>query len=191
MVLLLVLGLVAAACNDDGGGDGASAAGSSSSTSSTASTGSTSTTETTVDASAPSSSVPCPANTDPQNSGARQPRAELTAVRAAHQPNFDRVVFEFDGTAPGFRVAYGKRPVTEDASGKEVTVQGKYVLEVRMENASGYHLSGDDSHSTYNGPKRIRPSDTLVVEELVWLLWWWKGTMPGSLVIGSARLMAA
>lgn len=112
--------------------------------------------------------MPCPANTDPQNAGGREPRAELTAVRAAHQPNFDRVVFEFDGTAPGFRVAYGKRPVTEDASGREVAVRGKYVLEVRMENASGYHLAGDDSHSTYTGPKRIRPSDTLVIEEIVW-----------------------
>lgn len=157
LVACAVVVLLVGACNSDA----PTATTTTTSTSTSTSTSSTTTTST----SAPADE--CPANTDPQSDGARQPRAELTALRAAHQPGFDRVVFEFDGTSPGFRVSYVKRPVTEDASGEEVTVRGRYVLEVRMENASGYHLAGDDSHETYTGPGRIRPGDTRVVEEIV------------------------
>src|SRR5688572_10897110 len=41
----------------------------------------------------------------------------LTAVRAASQSGFDRVVFEFEGALPGYSVSYVNKPVTSDGSG--------------------------------------------------------------------------
>lgn len=90
----------------------------------------------------------------------------LTAVRAARHPDFDRVVFEFEGALPGYAVRYVNRPITEDGSGNPVEVKGDAVLEVRMEPASGADLSGAELRQTYKGPNRIAPS-TDVVTELV------------------------
>jgi hypothetical protein len=92
--------------------------------------------------------------------------AYLKAVRAAHQPGADRVVFEFEGDVPGYAVRYVERPITEDGSGNTVEVEGDSVLEVRMEQASGADLSGEDLRQTYTGPTRIDPG-TPVVTELV------------------------
>ena len=90
----------------------------------------------------------------------------LTAVRAAEQDGFDRVVFEFEGAVPGYSVRYVNRPITEDGSGETVEVKGDSVLQVRMEPASGADLSGSELRITYKGPNRITPS-TKVVTELV------------------------
>jgi hypothetical protein len=88
----------------------------------------------------------------------------LTAVRAAHQPGFDRVVFEFEGALPGYTVEYVAKPVTEDGSGEAVEVKGDSVLQVRMTPASGADLSGADLRITYKGPNRITPSTEAVTE---------------------------
>ncbi|HEX2063226.1 MAG TPA: hypothetical protein VHE80_02260 [Acidimicrobiales bacterium] len=93
--------------------------------------------------------------------------AFLTAVRAARQDGFDRVVFEFDGGPPGSNVGYVERPITEDGSGEPVTVRGAAVLEVRMEPGASARLSGEDVVLTYTGPKRLRPPGTATVVELV------------------------
>lgn len=90
----------------------------------------------------------------------------LTAVRAAKQDGFDRVVFEFEGAVPGYSVRYIDRPITEDASGETVEVKGDSVLQVRMEPASGADLSGEELRITYKGANRLTPS-TAVVTELV------------------------
>src|SRR5438309_5578293 len=50
--------------------------------------------------------------------------ALLTAVRVARQEGFDRVVFEFENALPGYRVQYTKKPLHEDASGRELAVEG-------------------------------------------------------------------
>ncbi len=93
-------------------------------------------------------------------------RGLLTAVRAARQDGFDRVVFEFEGDVPGYAVRYVDRPINEDGSGNPVEVKGDSVLQVRMEPASGVDLSGAELRQTYKGPNRITPS-TSVVTELV------------------------
>jgi hypothetical protein len=90
----------------------------------------------------------------------------LTDVRVARQDGFDRVVFEFDGGMPGYRVAYTERPVLEDGSGDEVEVSGAAVLEVRMEPAAGFKMVGEHPERTYKGPDRVR-GDTEVVREAV------------------------
>ena len=90
----------------------------------------------------------------------------LTAVRAAEQDGFDRVVFEFEDAVPGYSVRYVDRPVTEDGSGNTVEVKGDSVLQVRMEPASGADLSGEELRITYKGANRLTPS-TAAVTELV------------------------
>jgi hypothetical protein len=120
---------------------------------------------------APSSSTPtsaaCAFSPDDEAKPASATRAELGAVRAAGHGGVDQVVFEFSGAAPGYRVGYEAKPVREDGSGAEVALAGGFALAVRMDNASAYHLEGDASHPTYTGPKRISPSGTANVVELV------------------------
>ena len=88
----------------------------------------------------------------------------LTGIRVSHQVGFDRVVFDFRGRAPGYRVGYVSRPVLEDASGREVQVAGSAVLRVHLEHASDGDASG---HSTYAGANDLRPDSTTNVVELV------------------------
>lgn len=92
--------------------------------------------------------------------------ALLSDVRAARHEGFDRVVFEFTptSTVPGYEVRYVERPVLEDGSGREVAVDGTYVVVVRMTPASGVDLSGAEARPTYAGPERIRPGTPEVVE---------------------------
>lgn len=117
--------------------------------------------------SSPAPTADCPATTLDKTAPARQPRAEMTGVRAEHAGHFDRVTFEFQGTSPGYRVAYIDKPVHEDGSGAEVAVAGDAVIEVHMDNASGYHFEGDKSGPTYTGPSRLSPAGTTQVQELV------------------------
>ncbi|MCW2819939.1 MAG: hypothetical protein JWR42_2726 [Marmoricola sp.] len=65
----------------------------------------------------------------------------LVAVRAAHHPGFDRVVFEFSGGLPGARAAY-VRTLTGDASGLPVRVAGRAVLRVVMTGAEAHDGAG-------------------------------------------------
>jgi hypothetical protein len=90
----------------------------------------------------------------------------LTAVRAARQPCFDRVVLEFqqDGT-PGYTVGYQDGPILEDASGEPVDVPGSAFLVIKVTPASGFNF--DTSTPSYNGPDRVEPSDTEHVEAVV------------------------
>jgi hypothetical protein len=92
--------------------------------------------------------------------------ALLSTVRAAHQEGFDRLVFEFTDRVPGYEVSYVGRPVLEDASGREVAIEGAAVLRVKMVTASGVDLSTSGARTTYTGPDRLRPSGTTVVREL-------------------------
>ena len=93
-------------------------------------------------------------------------RGLLTAVRAARQDGFDRIVFEFEDAVPGYAVRYVDRPITEDGSGNPVEVKGDAVLQVHMEPASGVDLSGEELRQTYKGANRLAPA-TSVVTELV------------------------
>jgi hypothetical protein len=92
------------------------------------------------------------------------PTPQLVGVRVAHQQGFDRVVFEFRGRVPGYRVGYVARPILEDASGREVHVDGDAVLRVHMEHASDADETG---HPTYAGSHDLHPGDTTRVIEVV------------------------
>jgi len=143
-------------------------------TETTGTTEASSTTSTTEDGSTPSSG---PDGIDPMDDAGTDPvRSEgdgegtslLTDVRVARHEGFDRVVFEFDGPVPGFDVEYIEPPITEDGSGDEVDVRGDAFLQVRMEPASGFDLSGE-GEQTYDGPTRLSGEDagTSVIQEVV------------------------
>jgi hypothetical protein len=90
--------------------------------------------------------------------------ALLTDVRASRHEGYDRVVFEFRNALPGYDVRYVERPVLQDGSGAEVTVDGAYVVQVRMENALDADLTQESAPRTYTGPQRFSPGTPEVVE---------------------------
>lgn len=66
----------------------------------------------------------------------------LVAIRAAHHPGFDRIVFRFDHGLPANRdVRYVDRLVG-DASGLPVRIAGRAVLQVRFRDAVAHDASG-------------------------------------------------
>lgn len=74
----------------------------------------------------------------------------LVAIRAAHHPGFDRLVFEFRGGLPAQRSARYVSQVIDDPSGKVVPLVGSARLLVRFFAADGHNSQG---HITY-GPTR-------------------------------------
>ena len=90
--------------------------------------------------------------------------ALLTDVRAAAQPGYDRVVFEFRNGVPGYGVRYVERPILADGSGEVVPVSGTAVLVVRMEPALDADLTQESAPRTYTGPTRFSPSTATIVE---------------------------
>jgi len=71
-----------------------------------------------------------------------QPR--LVAVRAAHQPGYDRVVFEFTGNGPASASVRYVTGLIADGSGLPVPVSARAVLQVRMR--------GVDAHTSTGAP---------------------------------------
>ena len=74
------------------------------------------------------------------NGGSAAAQAQITAIRTAHQPGMDRIVFEFGPSSIG---AYGLPPWTINVatsftgtSGQRVPVDGNAFLGVRFRNAS-------------------------------------------------------
>ena len=166
----VAMGLVAAllvACDGDRASAPSGQVGPVATTATTSTSSSTTTsTDTTTTAVKPNAGLGG-ASTSPTTHPVSAHTAYLTAVRAGTHPGFDRVVFDFQGGLPGFRVAYVDRPVREDGSGRLVDVDGAGVLEVRMERAATARLSGEGIDHTYQGPRRIRPSGTETVLEVV------------------------
>jgi hypothetical protein len=67
----------------------------------------------------------------------------LKEVRTASHPNFDRVVFEFEGDAvPGYKVEYVDKPVRQCGSGDTVAVEGDGWLNVTFTPAQAHTDAG-------------------------------------------------
>lgn len=60
------------------------------------------------------------------------PQATLTRVAVGRHTAFDRIVFRFTGSTPGYRVRYVPQ-VVQDASGLPVTLLGRRFLQIRFE----------------------------------------------------------
>ena len=79
----------------------------------------------------------------------------LVAVRAAHQPGFDRVVFEFRNGLPSSRTASYVTTLVGDASGLPVRIAGRAILQIRFGGADAHNSLGQStapSRATYNLP---------------------------------------
>lgn len=90
----------------------------------------------------------------------------MVAVRVAHQPGFDRLVFEFgQSTAPGpFGMpAYAVETASSLAgpSGQPVTITGSALFGARFQNASTQNPNGTPS---YTGSTDLKPTTPLVKE---------------------------
>ena len=89
------------------------------------------------------------------------PVAVLREVRAAEQQGFDRVVFEFEGSAvPGYRIGYQDRPV-QCGSGEPVEVAGGAWLQVQLLPAQAHTEAGEPTVR-----ERERRLDLPVVKEI-------------------------
>ena len=92
-------------------------------------------------------------------------RGLLASVKATSvaADGVDRVTFTFEGDVPGYRVGYVDRPIIQDGSGEEITVDGDAVLGVHFEPASGFDLSGE-GRQVYTGPNRLDLATTAVLD---------------------------
>jgi hypothetical protein len=121
-------------------------------------------TPTGIPATSPGSS---PASACPRSSGGTTgAQAQLVAIRIAHQPGYDRLVFEFGrSAAPGpFAIpAYSVEPTSSlvGASGQAVTVAGSALFGLRFQNASTRNVDGT---SSYTGSTDLRPTTPLIKE---------------------------
>jgi hypothetical protein len=120
----------------------------------------------------------CPRTTGGNTSN----QAQLVAVRVAHQPGFDRLVFEFaQSTAPGpFGMpGYTIEPATSlsGPSGQPVTISGNAMFGARFQNASTQNPNGTPS---YTGSTDMKPTTPLIkhiklVEDFERVLLWGTG----------------
>jgi len=120
-------------------------------------------TATTAPGSTPASACP------DQTGGSTANQAQLVAIRIAHNPGFDRLVFEFGpSTAPG---VYGMPPFRIAAatslsgpSGQPVPIEGSALIGVRFQNASTVNPS--DGSRSYTGATSIKPTTTPLIKEV-------------------------
>jgi hypothetical protein len=120
----------------------------------------------------------CPRTTGGNTSN----QAQLIAVRVAHQPGFDRLVFEFgQSTAPGpFGMpGYTIEPANSlsGPSGQPVTISGNALFGARFQNASTQNPNGTPS---YSGSTDMKPTTPLIkhvklVEDFERVLLWGVG----------------
>jgi hypothetical protein len=75
----------------------------------------------------------------------------LVDVRAGHRPGFDCLVFEFEGGLPASTSVEWVDRVTQDGSGRPVTIQGEAFLLVSLHGVLGHELT-TPMESTY-GPR--------------------------------------
>jgi hypothetical protein len=76
-------------------------------------------------------------------SGGQAPEVPvLVAVRAAHHPGFDRVVFEFRGGRPSSHSIRYVSGLTEDPSDRPVQLGGGAILQVVFQGANAHNQSG-------------------------------------------------
>ena len=79
--------------------------------------------------------------------------ALLRGVRAGRNKDFDRLVFDFDGPAPGYRIEYVPE-LFADGSGDRIPLQGRAVVLILLQPAAAHH---DDASPTFTGlPPDVR-----------------------------------
>jgi hypothetical protein len=74
------------------------------------------------------------------------PAPELVAVATAERDGYDRVLFTFEGSMPGYQVRYVPR--VTDAGGRRLPVAGAAFVEVAFEPARAHGPDGQPTFST-------------------------------------------
>jgi hypothetical protein len=104
-----------------------------------------------------------------QTGGSAADQAQLVAIRIAHNPGFDRLVFELGpSTAPGvygmppFRIAVATS--LSGPSGQPVPIDGSALFGVRFQNASTVNPS--DGSRSYTGATSLKPTTTPLIKEV-------------------------
>ena len=83
------------------------------------------------------------------------PQARLAAVRTGSHDGFDRVVFEFEGSAlPGYRVEYRAEPIRRCGSGTAADLAGSARVLVRMTPATAHRDKGPGPATTVKDQER-------------------------------------
>jgi hypothetical protein len=77
-----------------------------------------------------------------EHAGAGEP-VSLVAVRSGRHRDFDRVVFEFRGRLPGYRLEYVDRPVRACGSGEPLSLPGDGWLLVSLTPARAHTETGE------------------------------------------------
>jgi len=133
LLLVSALGLIALACGDDNKDGGATPI---------ATTAAAEATPTAPAGETPSE-TPFQGGREPIEvpGPAAPPVLVLTDVRAAAHEGFDRIVFEFQGGLPGYRVEYVDE-ATGCGSGLPVEIAGAALLQVRMAPAAAHDDAG-------------------------------------------------
>jgi hypothetical protein len=112
-----------------------------------------------------------PKSCDPAHGGTEGHLAQLVDVRVGAHEGYDRVTFEFEPPADGqgfglptYKVASATPPITEDASGEPVHVEGTHFATVIFQGASGVEFNPNGYELSYTGPKDFRPGFTVLEE---------------------------
>jgi hypothetical protein len=101
----------------------------------------------------------------PLSGGSQANRAVLTAIRIAHNPGFDRLVFEFGpSTGPG---TYGVPPYQIEVantftttSGQQVRVDGNAFIGIRFQNTDAHDQAGKVTVTSTD----VKPTTPLIKE---------------------------
>ena len=87
--------------------------------------------------------------------------ANITDVRYATHPDYDRVVFEFEQGTPELTLDTATPPFTQDASGEPITVEGESFLRLTMR---GGTRQTDEGTSSFDGPTDFDPALPTLVD---------------------------
>ena len=87
--------------------------------------------------------------------------ANITDVRYATHPEYDRVVFEFEQGTPELTLDSATPPFTQDASGEPITVDGESFLRLTMR---GGTRQTDEGTSSFDGPTDFDPALPTLVD---------------------------
>lgn len=109
--------------------------------------------------------------TEAAKGGGDAPTRLLTDVRVGVHDCFERVTFELkpqqgeaDGPV-GWKARYEPGPITEDGSGREVSIKGAAFLVVTM-TAAGADLTREGAPATYTGPASLEAAGATRIQQV-------------------------
>jgi hypothetical protein len=126
-----------------------------------------------VEQSSTTTAPPCTfsGDTEAARGGGEAPTRLLTDVRVGVHECYERVTFELkpqqgeaDGPV-GWRARYEPGPITEDGSGRVVSVKGAAFLVVTM-TAAGADLSQESAPATYTGPASLEAAGATRIQQV-------------------------